>query len=111
MATLLHVYALFPVMSSLTKSWGLSLFVWVALMVQTILAIIVDMAYGEPAVSMKDVAQCNSTSRLHVYVIMVVALNKRVLGATNELSQMSVSIAHVTGAVGDGNGVESNDGQ
>jgi hypothetical protein len=37
-------------------------------MVQTILAIVVDMAYGEPAVSMKDVAQCNSTSRLHVYV-------------------------------------------
>jgi hypothetical protein len=37
-------------------------------MVQTILAIVVDMAYGELAVSMKDIAQCNSTSRLHVYV-------------------------------------------
>jgi hypothetical protein len=68
MAALLPVYALFPVMSSLAKSWGLSPFVWVALMVQTILAIIVDMAYGELAVSVKDVAQCNSTSRLYVYV-------------------------------------------
>ncbi|KAF8896538.1 major facilitator superfamily transporter [Infundibulicybe gibba] len=80
MMTFMPIFLLFPVMSSIAQRSGVNLAVWVIIVVLLSLMAFMDMAYGS----------------IFMYVTAS-SPNKRSLGATNGLSQTSVSIARAIG--------------
>ncbi|KAF8875920.1 major facilitator superfamily domain-containing protein [Infundibulicybe gibba] len=74
------IFLLLPVMSSIAQRSGVNIVVWLSIVVLVSLMILMDMAYG-----------C-----IFLYVTAS-SPNKRSLGATNGLSQMSVSLARAIG--------------
>ncbi|KAF5366580.1 hypothetical protein D9758_008930 [Tetrapyrgos nigripes] len=74
------MFALCPIMSLVGKNYGINFIIWIAIALITILGILMDMSFG--AVFMYITAS---------------APNKRSLGATNGLSQTSVSTARAIG--------------
>ncbi|TEB39446.1 MFS general substrate transporter [Coprinellus micaceus] len=79
-ATFVPVFLTFPMMSLIAKSWGVNWAVWILLAVMLSLLFLMDTAYG-----------C-----IFMFVTAS-APNKRSLGATNGLSQTTVSMARAIG--------------
>ncbi|KAF7773190.1 hypothetical protein Agabi119p4_5357 [Agaricus bisporus var. burnettii] len=73
-------FMLMPVMSLCAKKWGVGVVVWMLIVIVFFMLVIMDMSYGS----------------IFMYVTAS-APNKRSLGATNGLSQMTVSIARAIG--------------
>ncbi|KAF5358806.1 hypothetical protein D9758_008547 [Tetrapyrgos nigripes] len=80
MMTLPIMFALFPIMSLVAKNYGINFIIWIAIALISILSILLDMSYGA----------------IFMY-ITASAPNRSSLGATNGLSQTSVSIARAIG--------------
>lgn len=51
MSSFLPIFLLFPVMNFLARKWGISPIVWIAVALQLIIAVIMDMSYGENFIS------------------------------------------------------------
>ncbi|THU83159.1 MFS general substrate transporter [Dendrothele bispora CBS 962.96] len=80
MMTFPILFALFPLMSLIAKNYGINFIIWMGIALIIVLGIFMDMAYGA----------------IFMY-ITASAPNKRSLGATNGISQTSVSIARAIG--------------
>ncbi|KAJ3573998.1 hypothetical protein NP233_g2071 [Leucocoprinus birnbaumii] len=74
------VFVLMPIMSFCARAWGVGQLVWSLVLFELFLMVMMDMSYGS----------------IFMYVTSS-APNKRSLGATNGLSQMTVSVARAIG--------------
>lgn len=80
MTIITPIYILMPIMSVCARTWGVGPLVWSLVLFELFLMVVMDISYG--AIFMFVTAS---------------APNKRSLGATNGLSQMTVSIARAIG--------------
>ncbi|KAF8626600.1 hypothetical protein AX17_006518 [Amanita inopinata Kibby_2008] len=79
-ASALPVFALFPITNTLAQTQGYSTAVWVSVALQIMLSVLLGLSYGA------------------IFIFIVgAAPNRASLGATNGLSQMSVSVMRAVG--------------
>jgi MFS family permease len=99
MAGYLPIFATFPVIHVFASWWGLSPLIWALVAFQLFMMVIVDMSYGEnfPLHLFVYHSNCLMATGCIFMFIMKSAPNKRSLGATNGLSQTTVSIARAVG--------------
>lgn len=98
-ATFMPVFLTFPLMSLIAKCWGVNRAVWGLLAVMLGLLFLMDTAYGASSLS----TLCYVIRLIFITIgcifmlVTASAPNKRSLGATNGLSQTTVSMARAIG--------------
>jgi hypothetical protein len=100
MMNYLPIFTIFPIIHVFARQWGLSPIIWVLVVFQLFVAIIVEMGYGEVVTFYRGLCYVYRISSalgcIFIFITMS-APNKRSLGATNGLSQTTVSIARAVG--------------
>lgn len=93
------IFLMFPIINLLAKQHGLSLFVWVLVAILLSMLTVMDMAYGASHSALTPKSNLPNRVRLGCIFMYITASapNKRSLGATNGLSQTTVSIARAIG--------------
>ena len=99
-STFIPMFAMFPVISMFARQYGLCTPVWILITVFLSFLSVMDLAYGMgsylPLSTTKETDVLCHTGCIFMY-ITASAPNKRSLGATNGLSQTTVSIARAIG--------------
>jgi MFS family permease len=93
-------YILMPIMSLCARSWGVGRLVWALVVFTVLLMVLIDMSYGTSFSRLKSHPHLKDDFFLPGAIFMFVTAsspNRRSLGATNGLSQMTVSIARAIG--------------
>lgn len=98
MAMFAVLFTIFPIINAVARASGISTPVIILVIGQLALSIICDMAYGMPDSASVDITELTSCALASIFMYIAAASpNKRSLGGTNGLAQVSASVVRAVG--------------